>query len=68
MNTMDTLLIRHGIDPTLVNDSNKERLRDWLTEAKTNAISSFLKYAEQIKKTLALFAASSWSIPIGCRK
>ena len=50
MDIIDTILVRHGVDPTLLEKSDKARFDSWLTEAKTDALSGFWEYAEQIKQ------------------
>ena len=50
MDTIDIILVRHGVDPTLLEKSDKAQLREWLTEAKTDAVSGFSEYSKQIKE------------------
>ena len=49
MKHIDEILIRHGMDPTVVDLSDKERLNEWLSALDRDEILSFQLFPDQIQ-------------------
>ena len=52
MKHIETLLIRHGMDPSIVDLSDKERLSVWLSEAESGCFYTFEQFADHAQAVI----------------